>query len=99
MSEYYKKMDTRESPVKYESTLKISEMSTYVIKRYNENGDKIEKDCLIFTGNKGSEGFIHTYQHFNNACTVFNIEDPYEKIELFEKVLEDDALLYWNTQI
>jgi hypothetical protein len=54
---------------------------------------------LIFTGNKGSEGFIHTYQHFNNACTVFNIEDPYEKIELFEKVLEDDALLYWNTQI
>jgi hypothetical protein len=95
----YKRVDTRESPVKYESTLKISEMSTYTIKRYNEDNDKIEKDCLIFTGNEGLEGFVHVYQRFNNACSVFNVEDVFEKTELFEKVPEVDALLYWNTQI
>jgi hypothetical protein len=95
----YKRVDTRESPVKYESTLKISEMSTYAIKRYNEEGDKIEKDCLIFTGSEGLEGFVHVYQRFNNACYVFKIDDVFEKIELFEKILEDDALMYWNTQI
>jgi hypothetical protein len=38
----YKRVDTRESPVKYESTFKISEMSTYItIKRYND--DKMTK--------------------------------------------------------
>jgi hypothetical protein len=96
---YNRKVDTRESPVKYESTLKISEMSTYTIKRYSENNDKIEKDCLIFTGNEGLEGFVHVYQRFNNACSVFEINDTFEKVELFEKILEDDALLYWNMQI
>jgi hypothetical protein len=95
----YKRVDTRESPVKYESTLKISEMSTYTIKRYNEDNDKIEKDCLIFTGNEGLEGFVHVYQRFNNACSVFEVNDVFEKIELFEKILEDDALLHWNMQI
>jgi hypothetical protein len=99
MFNQYKREDIWESPVKYESTLKISEMSTYTIKRYSEDNEKIERDCLIFTGNEGLEGFIHVYQRFNNACSVFDIVDPRERIDLFEKILEDDALLYWNTQI
>jgi hypothetical protein len=99
MSNSNKREDIRESPVKYESTLKISDMSTYTIKRYMDDSEKVEKDCLIFTGNEGLEGFVHAYQRFNNACHVFNFDSVEEKIELFEKILEDDALLYWNTQV
>jgi hypothetical protein len=46
------------------------------------------------------EGFSHVYQHFNKASSVSGIiENVFEKVELFHKMLEDDALLYWYSQL
>jgi len=59
MSEYNKRINDREFPVNYESTLRVSK------KRYSENNDdKIEKDFLLSIGRQRLD-----------KCSIFSITD------------------------
>jgi hypothetical protein len=88
-----------ETPVKYKSTFKTSELEKVKLEQLFDDGSKVKTEVPLFTGQQGLEGLVYIVDRFKEACKTLQWTEGIEMFEGFPKVLQGQAYTYWTDEV